>query len=164
MGWCQDLRLSTPHDAWALSGHQHCTLRSSRRCPLHCRFVVLTFIVLRMSSGRPSLLDAFMWWVATGALFVVYLVAVEVCAAAVHDIHRTRLAVTAHGVTKSTEFEPQGGPSKSHFFLLSVALKDSPQGPPTANLHQPPNATRHQSRTPKDCSMLFLWFCVLPRS
>ena len=32
---------------------------------------------------------------------------------------------------------------KPDFFFLRTALKDSPQGPPTANRHQPPTAANH---------------------
>ena len=56
-------------------------------------------------------------------------------------------------------------------------IKDSPQGPPTANrqlpptancqpptvnCHQPPTINRHQPPTANHCSIMLLWFCVLP--
>ena len=63
------------------------------------------------------------------------------------------------------------------FFLRRTALKDSPPGPPTAtppttnrqpppttNRQPPPTANRQLPPTANHCPILFLWFCVLPRS
>ena len=67
----------------------------------------------------------------------------------------------------------------NNFFPLKTALKDSPQGPPTANRHKPPTANhrrqpltanrnqlspttnRQQPPTAYHCSILFPWSCVM---
>ena len=49
------------------------------------------------------------------------------------------------------------------FFFFRTACKDRPQGPPTANRHQPSTANR-QPPTANHCSTLLLWFCALPMS
>ena len=47
------------------------------------------------------------------------------------------------------------------FFSLTTAIKD--RQPPTAtNRQPPPTANRHQPPAAKQCSVLFLWFCLLP--
>ena len=48
------------------------------------------------------------------------------------------------------------------FFVLRTALKD--HQPPTANRHQPPTANRQPPTATNRCSILFLWFGVLPMS
>ena len=42
----------------------------------------------------------------------------------------------------SSPSQSQGGPQEPRFFSLRTVLKDSPQGPPTANRHQLPTASR----------------------
>ena len=55
------------------------------------------------------------------------------------------------------------------FCSLRTALKDSPQGPPTANRRQPPMAdcqppTATNRQPPPTANQLFLWCCVFPMS
>ena len=50
-------------------------------------------------------------------------------------------------------------------FCFFLFVKDSRQGPPTANRQPPPTANRHQPPPIANrCSTPFLWSCVLPMS
>ena len=74
-------------------------------------------------------------------------------------------APPTHGATSTPPPPscPRGTPravfKNPNFFWLRTALKDSPQGQPTANRHQPPIANRHQPPTANHCSIVFLWYC-----
>ena len=64
--------------------------------------------------------------------------------------------IRACGSSESSDWRltvgDQGCPEEPHFCFV----KDSPQGPPTANRQPPPTATH--------CSVVLLWSCVLPMS